>query len=84
MHLVQLLQPMGELLRYVMQLFLCLLVLLSVVGQRSFVAFLVQPSPVHTDTASILTPSPSSYTAAFLDVHYLGLLLYLWYVRVSS
>lgn len=48
-----------------MQLFLCLLVLLSVVGQRSFTAFLLQPSPVHKDTADILTP-PSSYTVAFL------------------
>lgn len=59
---------MGELLRYVVQLFLRLLVLLSVVGQRCSPAFLVQPSPVHKDTADILTPSSSS-TVAFLDLH---------------
>lgn len=68
-HLVELLQPMGEFLRYVLQLFLRLLVLLSLVRQRSFAAFLVRPAPARTDTASILTPPLHSRTVATLDFH---------------
>lgn len=81
-HLVEFLQPMGEFLRYVMQLFLRLLILPSLVRQGSFHAVLGQPARKYT--ASIITPPSHSYTLATLAVHYLGLLLYLWCVRVSS
>lgn len=57
---------MGELLRYVMQLFLRLLILPSLVRQGSFAAFLGQPAPARKDTASIFTPPSHSYTVANL------------------
>lgn len=65
-HLVELLQPVGEFLRYVLQLFLRLLVLLSL---RSFPAFLVRPAPARKHRASILTPPLRSRTVATLDFH---------------
>lgn len=68
-HLVELLQPVGEFLRYVLQLFLRLLVLLSLVQHRSFPAFLVRPAPARKHTVSILTPPLRSRTVATLDFH---------------
>lgn len=83
--LVQLLQPVGELLRYVMQLLLRLLVLLPSVGRRPFSrSFLLQPRPVEEDTADVLTPSTSSHAAAVTHSLYLGLLVCLWHVRMSE